>query len=74
MIGAEATALLDRAFCSVCVVCVGDAAGIRDVEGLAGFWIPIQVGGVVSVLHFLPNCIAVADVMVLAAAAPERNV
>ena len=70
MTSADATALLNLSR----LVCIGDAAGIWDVEAFAGFRIPIPVGGVVGVLHSVPDFIAVAYVAVGAATAPEINV
>ena len=70
MTSADATALLNLSR----LVCNGDAAGVWDVEAFAGFRIPISVGGIVGVLHSVPNFVAVANVAVGAATAPERNV
>ena len=56
------------------IVCIGNAAGIRDVEAFACFRIPIEVGAIVSVLHLVPNFVAIADVTVGSAAASKRNI
>ena len=70
MTSADATALLNLSR----LVCIGDAAGIWDVEAFAVFRVPIPVGGVVCVLHYVPDLIAVAFVAVGAPTAPEGNV
>ena len=70
MTSADATALLNLSR----LVCIRDAAGVWDVEAFAGFRIPIPVGGIVGVLHSVPDFVAVADVAVGAATAPGKNV